>query len=87
MILQNKIWIGVISVCLAIFLFAVAYLAYKEDNSCNKIIFIEGELSRDVDQVSYSGLGNMIRIYYCDGTVEDVPTIKVIKLIHKDDVQ
>lgn len=65
----------------------VTYATWKEDHSCNKVIFLKGELSRDINRVDYIANGMVARLHYCDGTVEDVPTSRVVKVINKDDVQ
>ena len=59
------------------------YVVWKEDNSCNKVIFLKGELSRDINHVDYMINGMVARIHYCDGTSEDVPTSRIIKVVNK----
>jgi hypothetical protein len=59
------------------------YTVWKEDNSCNKVIFLKGELSRDINHVDYMVNGMVARIHYCDGTTEDVPTSRIIKVVNK----
>jgi hypothetical protein len=59
------------------------YTAWKEQNSCNKVIFLKGELSRDINHVDYMVNGMVARIHYCDGTSEDVPTSRIIKVVNK----
>lgn len=59
------------------------YVVWKEDNSCNKVIFLKGELSRDINQVDYMANGMVARIHYCDGTTEDVPTSRIVKVVIK----
>jgi ABC-type enterochelin transport system permease subunit len=59
------------------------YTVWKEDNSCNKVIFLKGELSRDINHVNYMVNGIVARIHYCDGTSEDVPTSRIIKVVNK----
>ena len=59
------------------------YTVWKEDNSCNKVIFLKGELSQDINQVYYIANGMVARIYYCDGTSEDIPTSRIIKVVDK----
>ncbi len=61
----------------------VTYTVWKEDNSCNKVIFLKGELSRDINQVDYMANGQVARIHYCDGTTEDVPTSRIVKVVIK----
>jgi hypothetical protein len=72
---------------MAIFVVGVTTLAiytvWKEDNSCNKVIFLKGELSRDINHVDYMVNGMVARIHYCDGTTEDVPTSRIIKVVNK----
>jgi hypothetical protein len=59
------------------------YAVWKEDNSCNKVIFLKGELSQDINRVDYIANGEVARIYYCAGTREDVPTSRIIKVVDK----
>jgi hypothetical protein len=59
------------------------YVIWKDDNSCNKVIFLKGELSRDINHVDYMVNGMVARIHYCDGTSEDVPTSRIIKVVNK----
>ena len=59
------------------------YIVWKEDHSCNKVIFLKGELSRDINQVDYMANGMVARIHYCDGTTEDVPTSRIVKVVAK----
>lgn len=56
---------------------------WKEDRSCNKVIFLKGELGRDINQVDYIANGMVARIYYCDSTTKEVPTSRIIKIISK----
>jgi len=55
----------------------------NERKECDQVIFLEGELSRDIRYVNYYNYGQITRIYYCDGTQEDVPTRRVIKVVYK----
>ena len=57
--------------------------ALKERKECDQVIFLEGELSRDIRNVEYENYGQITRIYYCDGTQEDIPTRRVIKVVYK----
>ena len=59
------------------------YVIWKDDNSCNKVIFLKGELSRDINRVDYIANGMVARLHYCDGTTEDVPTSRIIKVVIK----
>jgi hypothetical protein len=59
------------------------YVIWKDDNSCNKVIFLKGELSRDINRVDYIANGMVARLHYCDGTSEDVPTSRIIKVVNK----
>jgi len=63
------------------------YFSHKNSMECDEVIFLEGENSRDIRGVNYIYNGNIARIYYCDDTIEDVPTSRVIKVIKKEDVQ
>ena len=55
----------------------------KEEHSCNRVVFLEGELSRDVNSIEYLGQGNVARIHYCDGKTEEMPTSRIVKVIIK----
>jgi hypothetical protein len=59
------------------------YTIWKDDNSCNKVIFLKGELSRDINRVDYIANGMVARLHYCDGTTEDVPTSRIVKVVIK----
>ena len=59
------------------------YTIWKDDNSCNEVIFLKGELSRDINRVDYIANGMVARLHYCDGTTEDVPTSRIIKVVIK----
>ena len=76
-----------LSILMAIFVVGgmslAIYTVWKEDNSCNKVIFLKGELSRDINHVDYMVNGMVARIHYCDGTTEDVPTSRIIKVVNK----
>jgi hypothetical protein len=76
-----------LSILMAIFVVGgmslATYTAWKEQNSCNKVIFLKGELSRDINQVDYMANGMVARIHYCDGTTEDVPTSRIVKVVDK----
>lgn len=65
----------------------IVYFSHKNSTECDEVIFLEGENSRDIRGVNYIYDGNITRIYYCDDTIEDVPTSRVIKVIKKEDVQ
>jgi hypothetical protein len=60
------------------------YVVWENENSCNKVIFLKGELSRDINRVDYIANGAVARIYYCDGTSEDIPTPRIIKVVTKE---
>jgi hypothetical protein len=81
--MKNKLkWI--ILVLIWVFIcFGIIYSIDKEKHSCSRVIFIEGELSRDINSIDYVNHGNIARIYYCDGKVEDIPTSKIIKVVFK----
>ena len=68
-------------------LFFVIHSSHEEEMKCDEVIFIEGELSRDIRGVDYLSDGNITRVHYCDSTIEDIPTIRVIKIVDKEDVQ
>jgi hypothetical protein len=59
------------------------YATWKETHSCDKVIFLEGELGRDINYVEYLGQGNVARIHYCDGKIEEMPTSRIVKVVIK----
>ena len=59
------------------------YTVWKERKACNQVIFLKGELSRDINRVDYIANGMVARLHYCDGTSEDVPTSRIIKVVIK----
>ncbi len=62
---------------------SVIYFSYKEDQECDQIVFVEGELSMDAREVSsFSNGMSVIRL--CDGTNLEVPTHRIIKIVDKD---
>jgi hypothetical protein len=77
----STILIGII--VFIIVLTGVNLVVEKEKHSCNKVIFLKGELSQDINRVDYIANGEVARIYYCDGTREDVPTSRIIKVVDK----
>jgi len=74
-ILLAAVWIGL---CIGL-----VYGIDKEKHECNQVVFLEGELSRDINYVDYLNHGNIARIHYCDGNVEDVPTSRIVKVVVK----
>jgi hypothetical protein len=62
---------------------SVIFAIEKEKHSCNRVVFLEGELSRDVNSIEYLGQGNVARIHYCDGKTEEMPTSRIVKVIIK----
>jgi hypothetical protein len=71
------------AIIFALFLGAIIYSIEKEQHQCNQVVFLDGELSRDINYVDYLNHGNIARIHYCDGNVEDIPTIRIIKVVIK----
>jgi hypothetical protein len=60
----------------------VGYTAYKRDQECDEVVFIEGELGMDARQVSsFSNGMSVIRL--CDGTDLQVATHRIIKIVDK----
>lgn len=51
---------------------------------CSKVIFLKGELSRDISHVDYLSNSNIVKIHYCDGTTEIVHTSHIIKIVTKE---
>jgi len=61
----------------------IIYFAKKESKECDEVLFLEGELSMDVREVDSYDNG-MSTIHMCDGTVLQVPTRRIIKIVDKD---
>lgn len=78
----------IISLTICVLVYGPMYYFFKKDSEkCDQIIFLEGETSRDCRDVTYMSDGNIARITYCDGSREQVPISRVIKVIDKTDVQ
>ena len=74
-------WISLWIVVIAIPGFG-GYTAYKQDQECDEVVFIEGELGMDARQVSsFSNGMSVIRL--CDGTDLQVATHRIIKIVDK----
>jgi hypothetical protein len=71
------------AIMFACFCGVIIYSIEKEQHQCNQVVFLEGELSRDINYVDYLNHGNIARIHYCDGNVEDVPTSRIVKVVVK----
>ena len=81
--MRNKLkWLLLVVVWLGIYIW-VDYLMDKESQSCNRVIFLKGELSRDINYINYISNGNIAQIYYCDGTTEEISTSRIIKVVQK----
>ena len=85
--IRKAMWPTFIVVGLFLMYAPMVYFVEQDRMQCDEVIFLEGELSKDIQWVDYISDGNIARIHYCDGTVADVPTSRVIKILHKDDVQ
>jgi len=55
----------------------------KERNTCDSVIFLEGELGMDIMDVNYSNYGTVCKIKLCDGTTMVVPTNRIVKIVEK----
>jgi hypothetical protein len=64
----------------------IVYFSHQKSMQCDEVVFLEGEMSMDVREVDTYDTG-MSRIHLCDGTVMEVPTIRIIKIVDKEDVQ
>jgi hypothetical protein len=71
------------AIMFACFFGVIIYSIEKEQHQCNQVVFLEGELSRDINYVDYLNHGNIARIHYCGGNVEDVPTSRIVKVVVK----
>ena len=71
---------------LAAIIFPIAYCSHQKGMKCDEVVFIEGETSMDVKEV-YPSENGISTIYLCDGTKMQVPTIRIVKIIEKEDVQ
>jgi hypothetical protein len=81
--MKNKLqWILLLAVWMGLCV-GIIYGIDKEKHECNQVVFLEGELSRDINYVDYLSHGNIAQIHYCDGKVEEVPTNKIIKVVFK----
>jgi len=60
----------------------MVYLIKQDKMQCDSVIFIKGELSRDVRDVYFSSNGTAT-IEYCDGSREQLPTHRILRVIHK----
>jgi hypothetical protein len=67
-------------------IFPIAYCSHQKEMKCDEVVFLEGELGMDVREV-YPSEDGISTIYLCDGTKMQVPTIRIVKIIEKEDVQ
>lgn len=76
--------IAIIIVIVSSFLFPIAiYLAKKEVSmQCDTVIFIKGETSRDARDIFFMDSG-IASIEYCDGSLEQIPTHRILRVINK----
>ena len=79
---------AIAGVALCILVYGPMYFFFKKNaEKCDQVIFLEGETSRDCRDVMYMSDGNIAYITYCDGTREEVPIGRIIKVIEKEDVR
>jgi hypothetical protein len=62
----------------------IVYFSHQESLQCDEVVFLEGEMSMDVREVDTYENG-MSRIHLCDGTVMEVPSIRIIKIVDKEE--
>lgn len=77
----EKVFIGIGVFGIVFFVFFTVSNGLKRKRSCSQAIFLKGELSRDIHY--YIQNGNISKVYYCDGTSEDIPTSRIIKVVEK----
>jgi hypothetical protein len=86
MIHKGRVVIAGVAICILCY-GPIFYFSKKDSEQCDEVVFLEGEASRDCRNVSFINDGAIAQIYYCDGTIEQVPTLRIIKVVEKEDVQ
>ena len=78
-------YVPLVSVIVIFIIIAVGIIfgMQHERHICNRVVFLEGELGRDAKYVEYLGHGNITRIHYCDGKIEEMPTSRIVKVVDK----
>lgn len=79
----NKILKILIFILLFLVVVGITAQFIERRESCSRVVFLNGELSRDIHYVVYTHNGNVAQIHYCDGTQEEVPTSRIIKVVEK----
>ena len=82
--MRNVLKISAFIIAICLFSAGIVYFSNKEKHECNKVVFLEGELGRDINYIDYIYDGNIARIHYCDRRVEDVPTKRIIRVVTKE---
>jgi len=82
MIRQFGFVIAAIALCILVY-GPIVYFSRKESLECDQVVFLEGEMSLDIRDVS-SFENGMSHIELCDGTTMEVPTSRIIKIVDKD---
>lgn len=81
---MRNIWMLIIGV---LFFIAVGvtsvYIDEKEKDTCDSVIFLEGQLGIDIKDVTYHNYGTICKIKLCDGTTMIVPTNRIVKIVEK----
>jgi hypothetical protein len=72
--------ITVIVILAGIFSYIVS--KYSKRPHCSYVVFIEGKLGEDADQVQHYSSG-VTHIKYCNGREVHVPTYRLIKVVEK----
>jgi hypothetical protein len=63
-------------------LFSYFVTKYSKRPHCSYVVFIEGKLGEDADQVQHYSSG-VTHIKYCNGRDVHVPTYRLIKIVEK----
>jgi hypothetical protein len=62
--------------------FVYLFTKYSKRPSCSLVVFLDGELSRDADDIKQYGAG-VTWIKYCDGTEVQIPSTRIVRIVEK----
>ncbi len=79
--MSSRFWISWLVVA-GISLMIVALMSRKERYECDQVVFLEGEMGIDCNNVSSFENGMSI-VTLCDSTKMRVPTSRIIKIVDK----
>lgn len=74
--------LGIILLIVTIVTLIVVFAVKKQRPHCSYVVFIEGKLGEDADQVQHFSSG-VTRIKYCDEKEVHIPTYRLIKVVEK----